>query len=202
MIIEYVCKDFIKNRKTKKKNDISEDNTTKIKSKTEFGFQNKGSGIKLFDNLLTKDNANLLLNSQFVSNILRLEDLGISGEESNTSSIKFEKKGSMTYDDLTTNNIIDDENPIFKGYDKDNTQFKKLLLITHGGWITEFFNNIRVRKGLSINGKQQANNTSLFIVRIYCTQCCGICVKEDNNNCTIEYDILLFNDDSHCKGLK
>jgi hypothetical protein len=79
-------------------------------------------------------------------------------------------------------------------------KFKKILIITHGGFIMELSNVIRNKRQLKILNKNDITNTALSIIRIYCPNCGEVCSNQ--LNClSLEYDFIIYNDNSHCKDL-
>lgn len=84
---------------------------------------------------------------------------------------------------------------IYKGYDPD-LNYPRVLLVTHGGFIMEFLNNIRQKKNIRIKFINDSKNTSLYIIKIYCINCGGVCYSKDKN-CKMDFDMILFNDIEH-----
>ena len=92
---------------------------------------------------------------------------------------------------------------MYKSADKPTRPkpFKKVLVISHGGWIMEFKNIV-----LSINGKPPfehniAKNASLYIYKCCCPNCKGQCT----NNCKSlipKIQPILDNDDSHLQSYR
>jgi broad specificity phosphatase PhoE len=87
---------------------------------------------------------------------------------------------------------------LYNGY-KAETDFARLLVVTHGGVIMELNNIIYRFKGIDKMAKNEAHNTGLTIIRIYCGVCGGKCKNEQN--CKLEFDYILTNDNKHCKHL-
>ena len=83
---------------------------------------------------------------------------------------------------------------IFKYKNKFN--FKAFLVVTHGGWITEFFRLIRQIKKLNPDSNYHFDNTSINLVRIYCENCCGICFKNEQK-CKLKFEIIFQNNLIH-----
>lgn len=90
----------------------------------------------------------------------------------------------------------------YLGFDNDK-QIKRILVISHSGFISELINLVRKSKGLKINMKNITNNTGIHVIRIYCSNC-GIESKCLNTELCkkIEFDFILNNDISHLEILK
>jgi hypothetical protein len=59
-------------------------------------------------------------------------------------------------------------------------------------------NNIIFRyKGLDKIAKNNTYNCGLYVVKVYCIKCGIKCI--DSKDCMLEYDYVLFNDNTHCK---
>lgn len=81
---------------------------------------------------------------------------------------------------------------------------KKILVITHGGWICNCLNVILWRKIGKILKEYSSRNTSLYTMKIYCKECNGVCLL--NNTIeksmkpyehSIEISMDIINDISH-----
>lgn len=88
---------------------------------------------------------------------------------------------------------------IYRGYDKD-LNFNRVLLITHPGFIMEFFNAIRIKKNIRIKFINDSKQSSLYIIKIYCGNCGNVCYSKDQN-CKLEFDVILYNDIQHLAPL-
>jgi hypothetical protein len=86
----------------------------------------------------------------------------------------------------------------FKGY-SEITDFKRILVVTHGGFIMELINVIRKKQNLEFNGKNNSHNTGLYVIKIYCKFCGAICklIEGQCINTSLEFDFILINDKSH-----
>jgi hypothetical protein len=84
---------------------------------------------------------------------------------------------------------------IYNGYNPD-LNFPRVLIVSHGGFIMEFLNSIRKKKNIRIKFINDSKPTSLYIVRIYCVNCGGVCYSKDET-CRLDYDMILFNDIEH-----
>ena len=71
----------------------------------------------------------------------------------------------------------------------------RILMVSHSGLILEFFNIIRQRKGIDIKTTNDCKLASLFVLKIYCFNCGGICLSK--KDCKIEYDLILYNSTQH-----
>lgn len=84
---------------------------------------------------------------------------------------------------------------------------KRILVITHGGWILNCLNVILYQKIGKILKEYSSRNTSLYVIRIYCKECNGVCsiekhdhiIENQMNQCghSIEISIETINDISH-----
>lgn len=72
----------------------------------------------------------------------------------------------------------------------------RILAVSHGGFIMEFVNIIREIKGMGVSEKNSAKNTAIFIFRIECANCKGIC-KGACKTHKLGIKILAENDNSH-----
>ena len=81
---------------------------------------------------------------------------------------------------------------------KKDLNFKQILVISHGGWISEFFSLIRRYKNLSNDNSFKYLNTSISLVRIYCSNCLGYCKEKSQSElCRINIDIVFENNTAH-----
>lgn len=94
--------------------------------------------------------------------------------------------------DINTKKYIQTQ---YLGYNISNN-LKKVLVVTHGGFIMEMMNLIRIRKGVSIKTTSDSKLTSVYVVRIYCYVCGGICYSK-SKDCKLEYDLLAYNNVNH-----
>lgn len=83
---------------------------------------------------------------------------------------------------------------VFKS--KNDLNLKEIMVVTHGGRITEFFRVLRLYKGLDPESKVKFDNTSVNCVRIYCENCAGKCVKNEAQ-CKLVFDIIFHNNTLH-----
>jgi hypothetical protein len=88
---------------------------------------------------------------------------------------------------------------LYNGYTTE-TNINRILMVTHGGVIMELNNIIYKFKGIEKFAKNESSNTGLTIIRIYCGTCGGKC--KNLQNCKLEFDYILSNDEKHCKHLK
>jgi hypothetical protein len=127
----------------------------------------------------------------------------------NTQEIKIMSNNYLKFEseffDENSSNIKDDEvlilnkNKPYLGYDHSK-ETNRILVVTHGGFIMELMNVIRNKKGLEMKTKNSSYNTAVYMIKIYCSVCGGICNKCGENK--LEYDFIIFNDNSHCADLK
>ena len=100
--------------------------------------------------------------------------------------------------------IISDPSSIKKIYVPFNgfineTENKRILVVTHGGFIMETINAIRTKTNKELRFANDAINTGLYVLKIYC-ELCGLACKS-NQNCKLNFDFLLFNNSSHLEFL-
>lgn len=96
----------------------------------------------------------------------------------------------------------------YPGYDTlDN--IKRVLTVSHSGFISEMINVIRNTKGLMSNEKIHSRNTAVYVIRIYCKNCGKLskckCINQEGcevDLTTIEFDFIVANDVSHLDELK
>lgn len=120
------------------------------------------------------------------------------------------------------------EGDVYSGFRKDS-EFKKILIVSHASNISKMIEIIMKCKGLLVYEKSMINNCSLTVVRIYCSNCGGVCKINHNdeninsnimfntpkvlnlneevsfkkfNQCNIEFDFILYNNVSHLEILK
>ncbi len=74
--------------------------------------------------------------------------------------------------------------------------FKQILVISHAGWISQFFSLIREYNGLNNDHGSKVMNTSISLVRIYCSKCLGVCINK-TDICRIKIDIICENNTAH-----
>lgn len=82
---------------------------------------------------------------------------------------------------------------------KESKVYPKILVVTHGGFIMEFLNLCRSMKGVGPSEKNSAKNTAIFVFRIECKFCQGVCTGKCKGTKELAIKILLENDDSHIK---
>jgi hypothetical protein len=113
----------------------------------------------------------------------------------------FDKKKLDSMLELQNIKFNDD---IYTGYTEHEKQsvFSKHLIMTHSGVICELLNVICRCKGCSsLSGKDWVHNCSITIIRIYCYNCGGKCVKENDEKCRVEFDIVVLDEVSHLQIL-
>lgn len=86
---------------------------------------------------------------------------------------------------------------IYNGYSKDSA-FKRVLIISHSGFIMELLNSIRLRKDIKPKFLNDSKPTSLYIFKIYCSNCGLMCYSKDNK-CDLQYDVVLYNNIDHLR---
>lgn len=85
----------------------------------------------------------------------------------------------------------------------EKVDYKRILMVTHSGFIMELINVVTRIKGLVIlNKKSWVQNCSITILRIYCSNCNGVCLKQEQGNCKIEYDFVCYDNSDHLQFLK
>lgn len=84
---------------------------------------------------------------------------------------------------------------IYRGFNPD-LNFPRVLLVTHGGFIMEFFNSIRIKKNIRIKFVNDSKPASLYIIKVYCINCGALCYSKDKT-CKIEFDVILYNNRDH-----
>lgn len=110
---------------------------------------------------------------------------------------------NISLDKDSENTVFNKPNSIYpyKGF-KESPDINRILLVTHGGFIMELINVIRNKKGREILKKNDTMNTALYVIKIYCTICNGVCkCSSECSDSKLEFDFILFNDNSHCKNL-
>ena len=78
---------------------------------------------------------------------------------------------------------------------------KKILVISHGGWMMELKNLVLAMNGKPIMEKNAAKNTSVYVYKVACANCNSIC----KNNCIpqkAKIQLVIDNDDSHITAKK
>ena len=99
---------------------------------------------------------------------------------------------------MAETSIVDKISVPFFGFQTE-TLFKRLLIVTHGGFIMETINAIRTRKSQSFRFVNDAKNTAIYILKIFCETCGNECSNLEK--CRIYYDFLIYNDTSHLEYL-
>ena len=61
----------------------------------------------------------------------------------------------------------------------------------------EFINVILVRQKLKIRFIKDTKSTGLYVLHIYCGNCGGACVLENDNKCALTYDTIIANSTDH-----
>ena len=109
--------------------------------------------------------------------------------------------------EIDSYNISSFENELpYIGYDCMN-EIKRILIISHSGFISELLNVIYKVKNLRINAKNSTHNTGIYIIKVYCSNC-GNNKCQNDENCKdptknrIEFDFIKANDSSHLFILK
>ena len=95
---------------------------------------------------------------------------------------------------MTETAIIDKISIPFNGFQIEKS-FKRILVLTHGGFIMETLNAIRTRKNQELRFINDAKNTALYVLKIFCEVCGNIC--SNSSKCKMYYDFLIINDISH-----
>jgi hypothetical protein len=162
------------------KKDYREENVYDIKS------LNKPKTATLFKK---KDNSgsktNHLLNLQRKSNVDLLFEFK-----------REEKYLKYEFEELIDNFDFKKITKVYTGLDTD-LNIPRVLLITHRVYIQELLNLIRKHKGITnFQNYSDSEFTGLYIFRVYCPQCVGICYSK-NEKCKLDYDIILYNDTEH-----
>lgn len=125
-------------------------------------------------------------------------------KDSNNSQISnqnehynFDKKDIF----VSINNMFSFNKQIYTGY-SNIPEFKRMLIVSHSGFILELFNVINKIKGLNYTtDKTHINNCSLTIIRVYCSKCNGICLSSCKE-CDMEFSYVLIDEGLHLKDLK
>jgi hypothetical protein len=86
---------------------------------------------------------------------------------------------------------------VFKGFTNE-IGLKRVLVVTHPGFIMELLNSIRIRKNIRPKFLNDSRATSLYIFRIYCTNCGANCYSK-GSKCELQYDMVIYNDTTHLK---
>jgi hypothetical protein len=101
----------------------------------------------------------------------------------------------LPFEELENNFEFKKITKVYQGLDID-LNIPRVLLITHKIFIQELLNMIRGRMKLSFQNYTDTYDTALYIFRIFCPQCVGICYSK-NEKCELEYEIILYNDIEH-----
>lgn len=121
------------------------------------------------------------------STLINVEEINIKKSDlSQDNEIIIENSNSNSNIPNNTKTIIED--------------LPKILLITHGGFIMELVNVIRNKKGFKIFNRNDAKNTALYVIRIYCSICGKVCQSKERCG-KLEYDFVIYNDNSHCNNI-
>jgi hypothetical protein len=100
------------------------------------------------------------------------------------------------FDELLENFEFKKITKVYPGLDTD-LNIPRVLLITHKIYIQEFLNLIRKNKNITnFQNYSETHDTALYIFRIFCPQCVGICYSK-NEKCKLDYEIILYNDIEH-----
>jgi len=75
------------------------------------------------------------------------------------------------------------------------SDFPKILVITHGGFIMEMMNVFRSLNKEKIVENNKAKNSSITVYSVFCKNCGSKCYQKCKNE--IEFKLLLDNDNSH-----
>ena len=88
---------------------------------------------------------------------------------------------------------------LYKGFYNTDNSFKRILIVTHSGFIKEIINFIKTMKGLNIiEEDDEPKTTSVYIIRSYCTNCSTKC--ENKETCNVRFEVMLYNDTSHLES--
>ena len=77
-----------------------------------------------------------------------------------------------------------------------NNNLPRILILSHSGFILEFLNVIRQRKKVSPKFISDTKQTALFVIKIYCFVCGGVCYSK-SKDCQLEYDLIVYNNTNH-----
>ena len=89
----------------------------------------------------------------------------------------------------------EEEKNLISKYEEDKQRYRKILAVSHGGFIMEFMNVIRSLKGSAPLYNNSAKNTSVYIIRFDIKE-----VKTKTGvNTKLAATVLLENDNSHLK---
>ena len=96
-------------------------------------------------------------------------------------------------------NLYNDGKLTYKNIKNNDTNFKKILILCHGGAISELMNNIlyRLKKNVTVK-KIQSENTCLYIVKIFPKENKKIILSDKD----LVYSFDLINDISHLNNNK
>ncbi len=86
---------------------------------------------------------------------------------------------------------------IYKGF-QNELGFKRVLLVSHSGFIMEFLNSIRLRRNIKPKFVNDSKSSSLYIFKIYCSNCGSVCYSKDQN-CKLQFDMVIYNNIDHLK---
>ena len=92
----------------------------------------------------------------------------------------------------------------FPSFNKDE-KIKRILVVTHSGFISEIINIIKSEENLKPEVKHNTRNTGLYVIRISC-KICGInstCkFNPQCNEAELEFDFIVTNDVGHLDVVK
>jgi hypothetical protein len=177
--------------------------------KKKLTFQQKGQMLNRVQTINPNVNREIIVRSGTTVNIGGNIDNTISKPKENEIELNTLNSKTTAYENEFLNQDLDTlfENlsfqarmsKIYRGYNPD-VNFTRVLLISHGGFIMEFLNNIRQKKNIRIKFINDSKPTGLYIIKIYCNVCGPVCYSKDDN-CKIELDTILFNDADHLGSL-
>ena len=158
---------------------------------------------KVFDNVIQCKNKYILLEPK------ELFILDNDKIHNYYESFKFDSKHLLfdkpyvveKLDEMLNSQNIEFDNNIFNGFD-ETSETNRIMIMTHNSVIIELLNVINRCKGLSsLTSNNNVNNCSISVLKIYCSDCNGKCIKSNNENCNIEFDLILLNDSKHLEYL-
>jgi hypothetical protein len=165
-VITKYCK---KNILEKEKSQISS-----LLSKPKNIFKKRQSDGKLSNNLFEKSNSDLLF-----------DDIK---QDNEYLKHPFEK--------LLDNFEFKKITKVYSGLDTD-LNIPRILFVTHKVYIQELLNYIRKSKGITnYQNYADSNDTALYIFKVFCPQCVGICYSK-NEKCKLDYEVILYNNIEH-----
>ena len=132
------------------------------------------------------------------------EEMKVEGNKIDLENLNYDEKEVDEY--LKTLGELDMP---FENYEYDpSSPVKRVLLVSHSGFISELINVVRKMNNLMPNEKNVTNNAGIHVIRIQCNKCgpLTVCKNEfmcnEPNNKVVELNYLVNNDIKHLNVIK